>query len=148
MEKWKACQLAFEYFKTNFFVRNKQRINSKRGFKIKIFYIFSFLILTSCFNKNITSLNIRETPLSGKLLTITRLDQNYKKTKDYFLKLSKKITNKLHTVGFEYCPADMMASNPEWCLSLSEWKSQFNSWITKPSEKSIMMCTIFFDYNS
>ena len=74
-------------------------------------------------------------------------DENYKKTKNYFLKLSKKITNKLHTVGFEYCPADMMASNPEYCLSLSEWKSQFNSWITKPSEKSIMMCTIFFDYN-
>ena len=92
MEKWKACQLAFEYFKTNFFVRNKQRINSKRGFKIKIFYIFSFLILTSCFNKNITSLNIRETPLSGKLLTITRLDENYKKTKN-FNKIWKNFSN-------------------------------------------------------
>lgn len=73
--------------------------------------------------------------------------ENYKTTKDYFLLLSKKITDKLHTVGFDYCPANMMASNPHWCLSLTEWKAQFNTWITKPSEKAIMMCTIFFDYN-
>lgn len=72
---------------------------------------------------------------------------DYETTKAYFLKLSKKITDKLHIVGFEYCPADMMASNPKWCLSLDEWKQQFNTWITKPSEKAIMMCTIFFDFN-
>jgi len=68
-------------------------------------------------------------------------------TKEYFLDFSKKVTEKLHIVGFDYCPADMMASNPKWCLSLSEWKNQFNTWITKPSEESVMMCTIFFDYN-
>lgn len=72
---------------------------------------------------------------------------NCAKTKDYFLRLSKKITEKLHTVGFENCPADMMASNSKWCLTINEWKKQFNSWITKPSEEAIMMCTIFFDYN-
>tara|TARA_R110001583_G_C5646425_1_gene408321 strand:+ start:252 stop:2171 length:1920 start_codon:yes stop_codon:yes gene_type:complete len=73
--------------------------------------------------------------------------EDYAKTKTYFLLLSKKITHKLNVVGFEYCPAEMMASNPKWCLSLNEWNSQFNTWITKPSEKAIMMCTIFFDYN-
>jgi len=40
----------------------------------------------------------------------------------------------------------MMASNPAWCLSLKEWKNQFNTWITKPTEDAVMMCTIFFDY--
>ncbi|MBI9041663.1 DUF294 nucleotidyltransferase-like domain-containing protein [Lutibacter sp.] len=74
-------------------------------------------------------------------------EENYQKTKNYFLELSQKITEKLHFVGYEFCPADMMASNPKWCLSLSEWKQQFNSWITKPTEDAIMLCTIFFDYN-
>ncbi len=73
--------------------------------------------------------------------------ENYKTTKTYFLLLAEKVTEKLHKIGFKYCPADMMASNPNWCLSLTEWKTQFNSWITKPSEDSIMLCTIFFDYN-
>lgn len=74
-------------------------------------------------------------------------EENYQKTKNYFLKLSQNISEKLHFVGYEFCPADMMASNPKWCLSLSEWKRQFNNWITKPTEDAIMLCTIFFDYN-
>ena len=74
-------------------------------------------------------------------------DALYKSTQEYFMNLSKKITEKLHIIGYEYCPAEMMASNSKWCLSLSEWKHQFNTWITKPSEKSIMLSTIFFDYN-
>ena len=72
--------------------------------------------------------------------------EKYQITKAYFLQLSKKITSKLYFVGYEYCPAEMMASNPAWCLSLKEWKNQFNTWITKPTEDAVMMCTIFFDY--
>jgi len=65
----------------------------------------------------------------------------------YFLKLSNKITEKLNSIGFEFCPANMMASNPKWCLTISEWKKQFDNWITKPDEDKIMLCTIFFDYD-
>jgi CBS domain-containing protein len=73
-------------------------------------------------------------------------ENQYLHTKAYFLELSKKITSKLFFVGYEYCPAQMMASNPAWCLSLTEWKIQFNTWIIKPTEDAVMMCTIFFDY--
>ena len=73
--------------------------------------------------------------------------ENYQRTKNYFLDLSKKVTSKLNFVGYEFCPAEMMASNPKWCLSLDEWKKQFDFWITKPTEDAIMMCTIFFDYH-
>lgn len=73
-------------------------------------------------------------------------DTHYNYTKQYFLDLSKRITDKLNTIGFEYCPAEMMASNPKWCLSVSEWKQQFNSWITQPDQDKIMLCTIFFDF--
>jgi CBS domain-containing protein len=69
-----------------------------------------------------------------------------KKTTDYFLTLSKKITQDLNTVGFEFCPAKMMASNPKWCLSVTEWKQQFKQWITSPDQDNLMLCTIFFDF--
>ncbi|PCI31019.1 MAG: nucleotidyltransferase [Flavobacteriaceae bacterium] len=65
--------------------------------------------------------------------------------RSYFLILAKKITEKLHQIGYEYCPAEMMASNPNWCLSLNEWKSTFNNWIHKPGKTEILKCTIFFD---
>lgn len=73
--------------------------------------------------------------------------EKYETIKNYFVTLSKKINDKLHFIGYENCPANMMASNPKWCLSQTQWHRQFNAWITKPSEDAVMMCTIFFDYN-
>lgn len=73
--------------------------------------------------------------------------ETYLKTQEYFLKLAKIVTEKLNNIGFEYCPADMMASNKKWCLSVTQWKKQFDNWITRPDEDKIMLCTIFFDYD-
>src|SRR5690606_21474033 len=71
----------------------------------------------------------------------------YEETQHYFLELSRLVTKSLNKIGFEYCEADMMASNPEWCKSISEWKAQFKDWILNPSDKAILLSSIFFDYN-
>ncbi|WP_203296095.1 DUF294 nucleotidyltransferase-like domain-containing protein [Luteirhabdus pelagi] len=73
-------------------------------------------------------------------------EETYESVKNYFLTLAKSVTKVLHEIGFEYCPADMMASNPQWCLSKTEWKQQFHSWITNPTQEAVMFCTIFFDF--
>ena len=75
-------------------------------------------------------------------------DKQYLKAKKYFLKLAGHVTKSLHKVGYEYCPAEMMASNPEWCMSLSEWKNKFNDWIINVDDKAILLSSIFFDYNT
>lgn len=68
------------------------------------------------------------------------------KAKDYFLQLAKRVNDMLNDCGFDYCPADMMASNPKWCMPLSGWKAQFSEWILTPTEMNIMLSNIFFDY--
>ena len=67
--------------------------------------------------------------------------------KSYFVELATKVNDILHQVGYEYCPAAMMAKNPKWCLSVDEWSRLFDNWIKSPSEDSIMLCTIFFDFS-
>lgn len=74
-------------------------------------------------------------------------ESQYATVKDYFLKLSIKVTEKLHIVGFEYCPANMMASNPKWCQSLNEWQTQFEEWINSPTTDKILLSIIFFDFD-
>ncbi|WP_372755306.1 DUF294 nucleotidyltransferase-like domain-containing protein [Mariniflexile sp.] len=69
-------------------------------------------------------------------------------TKAYFLELAKMVTKSLNKIGFEYCDANMMASNMEWCKSITDWKLQFEKWILHPDEKAILLSSIFFDYNS
>ncbi len=73
--------------------------------------------------------------------------ENNKFNKEYFLELALLINNQLEVVGFEKCPANMMASNPKWCLSVSEWQTQFNSWITEPTEEKMLLSNIFFDFS-
>ncbi|MGY6558674.1 MAG: DUF294 nucleotidyltransferase-like domain-containing protein [Nitritalea sp.] len=64
----------------------------------------------------------------------------------YFLALAEQLIEILERCGFQRCPADMMASNPQWCVSLAKWKSYFSRWITSPSQKAVMHATIFFDF--
>ena len=73
--------------------------------------------------------------------------ESLEETRAYFLELAQKITAGLHLIGFAYCPADMMASNPKWCLSLDEFKSTTNSWITNPGPDELLLSSIFFDFN-
>lgn len=72
--------------------------------------------------------------------------EDYDKAKAYFLDLGRKLSKTLEYIGFELCPAEMMASNPEYCLSISEWKEKFRTWIKTPTEKSVLFCNIFFDF--
>lgn len=72
--------------------------------------------------------------------------ENYKAVRDYFLKLAKKVTEISKTVGYDFCKNDTMASNLLWCKSVTDWKKQFETWITKPSIKNEVPCSIFFDY--
>jgi CBS domain-containing protein len=73
-------------------------------------------------------------------------DDSIPDIKEKSIRLAKEVTAILHEVGYEYCPADMMASNPMWCQNVEEWQQTFHKWIYQPGEKEIMMCTIFFDY--
>jgi len=65
----------------------------------------------------------------------------------YFLLLSKKVNKRLNEVGFDFCPADIMAKNPKWCLSLEEWKLQFNHWTSNTGDDEILLSSIFFDFD-
>ncbi|TRX22153.1 DUF294 nucleotidyltransferase-like domain-containing protein [Flavobacterium franklandianum] len=68
-------------------------------------------------------------------------------TKKYFLELATRINKGLFDIGYEYCPAEMMASNPDWCLSLSECKNKVHHWITNTGKNEVLLSFIFFDYS-
>ncbi|TRO63383.1 DUF294 nucleotidyltransferase-like domain-containing protein [Christiangramia sabulilitoris] len=74
-------------------------------------------------------------------------EEKLEETRAYFLKLATKVTKRLNIIGYEFCPAEMMARNPKYCLSLSEWKEQFSQWVTTSGNDEILLCQIFFDYD-
>ncbi|MFI2743265.1 DUF294 nucleotidyltransferase-like domain-containing protein [Zhouia sp. PK063] len=74
-------------------------------------------------------------------------DNELEEVRSYFIDLANRVTKRLNNIGFEYCPADMMANNPRYCLSLNEWKEQFTTWVTVAGDDELLLCSIFFDYD-
>lgn len=67
-------------------------------------------------------------------------------TRDYFLKCGNLVCEWLNESGHDFCKGDVMAKNPRWCLSFSEWKESFSKWINELSKTDLMGVNIFFDF--
>lgn len=64
---------------------------------------------------------------------------------DYFAALSDEICTNLDRVGYPLCPGDMMASNPAWRMTKSQWLHAFHGWITAPEAEALLHAQTFFD---
>jgi CBS domain-containing protein len=62
------------------------------------------------------------------------------------LAFAQDVNKDLDGCGFPLCKGNIMASNPEWCLTLDEWKARFTSWIDNPHPEALLNATIFFDF--
>ena len=72
--------------------------------------------------------------------------ENYDSVKNYFMNLGEKVSKMLNFIGYRFCEGEIMASNPLWCMSLSEWEEKFASWIAYPDPKATLNFSIFFDF--
>ena len=68
--------------------------------------------------------------------------------KSYFLALGKEISKGLYHAGYPYCDGGVMASNPFWCKSMTEWQLQITNWLQESTWESIRYLLIFLDGRS
>lgn len=52
----------------------------------------------------------------------------------------------LDVVGFPLCTGKVMASNPELCLTMEEWKAKFLGWMREPTPQALLAANILFDF--
>jgi CBS domain-containing protein len=62
------------------------------------------------------------------------------------LPIAQRVNQALDTVGFPLCEGNIMAGNPECCLSYKEWQKKFNNWIQEPTPEALLKASIFFDF--
>ncbi len=58
---------------------------------------------------------------------------------------ARAVNEALAACGFPLCKGNVMASNPQWCLTLGEWQQAFSRWIHTPEPEALLNATIFFD---
>ncbi|HGS5009462.1 TPA: DUF294 nucleotidyltransferase-like domain-containing protein [Vibrio parahaemolyticus] len=75
------------------------------------------------------------------------LDDSYDPDKhgEYFAQLAKFVCDGLAACGYTYCTGDIMATNPEWRKTKSQWEECFGDWIDHPTPERLLNSNIFFD---
>jgi len=66
--------------------------------------------------------------------------------KSYFLDVGTRICDLLDQAGYSYCQGKIMANNPRWCMSLSQWQDTFSAWIHAAQAEDLLHSSIFFDF--
>jgi CBS domain-containing protein len=75
------------------------------------------------------------------------LDNSYQESQhnDYFAKLAEFVCDGLAACGYTYCTGNIMATNPEWRKTQSQWEDCFSDWIDDPNPQALLNASIFFD---
>lgn len=62
------------------------------------------------------------------------------------LELANWTNEALAACGFPLCKGNIMARNPDWCLSLAGWDQLFSRWIDRGDPEALLNASIFFDF--
>lgn len=73
-------------------------------------------------------------------------DEDHTSIDLYFLELADRMTKQLDEIGFPLCRGNIMATNPVWRKTLSQWKEQITYWMGRRSNVNLRMSDIFFDF--
>ena len=79
---------------------------------------------------------------------VFRVADGYKvdEARQRLLAFARTVNDDLAACGFPLCKGNIMASNPDLCLTLEEWKSRFGDWIREPDPQALLNASIFFDF--
>jgi CBS domain-containing protein len=61
------------------------------------------------------------------------------------LPLAQEINQRLAQCGFTLCKGNIMAGNPELCLSRYEWSRRFSSFVQEATPENLLASSIYFD---
>jgi CBS domain-containing protein len=66
-------------------------------------------------------------------------------TRSELIQIARRVNQALDRAGYKLCSGDIMAGNPQWCLTFDEWRSRFARWIDSGSPEALLHGSIFFD---
>jgi len=67
-------------------------------------------------------------------------------SRERLLAFARDVNARLDVLGFPLCTGNVMASNPDLCLSVEEWKAKFLNWIREPTPQALLNANIIFDF--
>jgi CBS domain-containing protein len=66
--------------------------------------------------------------------------------REVYLCFAREVNQTLNECGYPLCKGNIMASNPELCLTQREWLIRFSRWIEQGNPQDLLNASIFFDF--
>ncbi len=66
--------------------------------------------------------------------------------REALLPFARAVNAKLDACGFPLCKGNIMAGNPQWCLTAEEWQRTFRAWIYGAQPQALLNAGVFFDF--
>lgn len=73
-------------------------------------------------------------------------DDEHTRIDGYFIELADRMTKTLGAIGFPLCRGNVMAINPLWRKTISQWKAQTSGWSRKRNFIAARLVGIFYDF--
>jgi len=74
--------------------------------------------------------------------------EDSKAVEEWFERFCRRMERNLERVGYPLCPGNIMASNPIFRKTLSQWKKQIQHIAKKPTEKAARWANVLFDFDT
>ena len=75
-------------------------------------------------------------------------DAEHTRTDAFFIELADRMSRHLDQLGFPLCRGGVMAINPVWRKTRSQWRAQVTRWVRRRSEVALLLADILFDFRS
>ena len=73
-------------------------------------------------------------------------DDRHTEIDSWFIDLAVRLSDDLDAVGLPYCTGNVMATNPVWRKTISQWKAQIDYWNRRGTGRALLQFDIFFDF--
>lgn len=98
-----------------------------------------------CFGSEARREQTLNTDQDNGILFEAENDQQAQQIRERLLPLAQRINQMLAECGFTLCRGNIMAGNPELCLSRMEWHRRFSQCIRSATPENLLASSIFFD---
>ncbi len=105
---------------------------------------FTFIIMGSGGRKEM----MIGTDQDNGIILADRPQTDAPETRAWFMNFCDRVNHRLDEIGYDWCTGDIMARNPDFHKSLSEWRRQLSQIAEIPTAKRARWSTIFFDFET
>ena len=73
-------------------------------------------------------------------------DVDHPRIDAWFVDFAERLTERMNAIGFPLCKGHVMATNPLWRKTQTQWREQIGIWMRRRSAAAVLLSDIFFDF--